>query len=442
MQPRRVWRLSRVSLMATPVPSPLTGVRCKDVELVLRALDELMQHAVQRLCNHIDAGETGLRGPSAKADGLRAERNWNAAMLNKLPVTCARLRSTARGDTRYAAVMFYDRTRLGAAGSGHFLEGLPPGLPLFSGNTAFHLANGDLNKLKLRDVVADRIKTVASLEVLPNKGDRLKSLVQEYTLSDVPAGLPGRVHVFIARMRAICQGLQRVKPQIHFAQCKNCECNRLFYRGASTEGPSMASAGSSASSAPTSPGGTSYWDLAGNGPVIGEAQNEFCTWSCYTQWQWQLEQALPNGTEAAMVADYQCRKTGRSRVPEALRLVGKRNERAGRHQRTIEKEQRRFPALGTAELKKQRTRRVRLLNVDLGLLYAASLMAESRGLSSNKVLAGASEGWRSRPQFYAKAVKEVGRLYDKHHRGGNVIANMLVHEPFLTKLKERSSRIF
>lgn len=408
------------------MPSPLSGTRCSDENLISDAFDAILLHSVQMMCDNIQ-------------DCVSAQlRNHNAAMLNKLPVTCARLRATARGDRRYSAVMFYERTRLGAANSGHFLEGLAPGLALFSGATPVELLDADLRKLKLRDVVSDRIKTVTNLESLKNNEDRFQKLVREYTLTDAAPGLPGRVHIFIARMRAICQGLQRVKPESHLKQCKNCECNRLFYHGASNEtsGPAPAPAPA------VDPERQTYWDLAAGGPEVADEQGEFCTWSCCMQWRWQLHQALPEGSDAVMVADYQCRKDGRSRVPEALRRCGKRNELAGRHLRTIQKEQRIFPSLAPDELKKQRRRRVRMLNVDLGLLYVASILADSKGLSTNKVLAGASEGWRSRPMFYARALKEVGKLYDRHHTGGNVVANMLIHEPFLTKLKEKASRIF
>ena len=96
---------------------------------------------------------------------------------------------------------------MGAAKSGHFLEALPPGLPLFSGHTEVELKDEDLRKLKLRDVVADRIRTVVNLENLENKNERLQGLIRDYTLPDVAPNLPGRVHVFISRMRAICQGL-------------------------------------------------------------------------------------------------------------------------------------------------------------------------------------------------------------------------------------------
>jgi len=341
--------------------------------------------------------------------------------------------------------MFYERTRLGAASSGHFLEGLCRGLPLFSGQTALTLPDADLNKLRLRDVVADRIRTVSSLELLSNDSTRLISLIGDYTLTDLPAGLPGRVHVFVSRMRGICQGLSRVKTADNFKQCKNCECNRKFYMGTAVESSSGVGGGAQQVLSKNQSGSIDpldeYWNIAAGMPEIKDQQREFCTYSCCLQWRWQLSNAMPNMSTDVMIADYQCRKEGRARVPEALRKCAKRNEAASRHLRCIQKEHRTFPAVSKVDLREQRARRVTMLNVDLGLMYTSSVLAESKSLSSRKVLPGASEGWRSRPMFYAKALKTVLAMYKKHHVGGNVVANMLVHEPFLVKLREKASKV-
>ena len=203
--------------------STLLGLRCSDDQLVLQGLYELLQHSVQVCCDHIDAAHGG---PGAAANA-RVFRQLNAALLNKAPLLCVRLRDTARTDERYAAVMYYERTRLGATNSGHFLEALPAGLTIFSGVTNLQLRDDDLAKLKLRDVINDRQKTINNLEALSSGSNNLKRLVSDYRLADAAAGLPGRVHVYISRQRAICQGLQRVKPVTHFKQCKNGECSRL-----------------------------------------------------------------------------------------------------------------------------------------------------------------------------------------------------------------------
>jgi len=415
---------------------PLLGERCNDQTLILDALGQVAECGVQTVCDAIETGECSL------SEKERKLRTWCAAMLNKLPVTCITLRDRMRADPRYVAVMFYERTRLGAASSGHFLEGLAGGLPLFSGPTALSLPDDDLQKLRLRDVVADRIRTVSSLELLTNDSVRLKQLIGEYTLTDLPPGLPGRVHVFVSRMRGICQGLWRIKPENNFKSCKNCECNRKFYMGTPVEASANAPSGvlSKQQSGSIDPV-DAYWDMAAGTPEIKDEQREFCTYSCCLQWRWQLKNAMPEMSPDVMIADYQCRKEGRQRVPEALRKCAKRNEAASRHLRIIEKERRTFPAIAKADLRVQRMRRVTMLNIDLGLVYTASVLAESKSLSSNKVLPGASEGWRSRPMFYAKALKTAMAMYKKHHVGGNVIANLLVHEPFLVKLKEKASKV-
>ena len=85
---------------------------------------------------------------------------------------------------------------------------------------------------------------------------------------------------------------------------------------------------------------------------------------------------------------------------------------------------------------------MRSLNIDLGVVFAAAVVAESQALSAGKVLPAASRGWRSRPRFYAAAVRRVAAIYDQHHRGEAIVNNVLGHWPFLTKLRERAGTIF
>jgi hypothetical protein len=401
-------------------------------ELVLDALETVIQHAVQMLCDYIDDGNV---------DASKANRNACVAMLNKLPITCNYTRAVAAGDVRYSAIMFYERTRLGAASSGHFLEGMAKGLSMFTGPTRVVLKDSDLEKLRLKDVVADRVKTVSNLENLKNDEHRLVSLVEDYALSDIASGIPGRVHVFLARMRAICQGVRRVKPVEQTKQCHNRECCRLFYCGSRNEVSAVEATAEDLFGECTLQQDDDYWILAAGGQQQLDRQSEFCTWACYKQWQSQIQQALPDSTEAFLVADYQTRHTGRPRVSEALRLICKRNEQASRHLRIIQKDRKVFPAVAPEELREHRQRRVRALNVDLGLVYAASLLAESKSLSTGKVLAGSAEGWRRRVLFYAKPLKDIGKIYDRVHTGGNVISNLYVSEAFLEKLRVKATRL-
>lgn len=419
-----------------------TPKRAVSLELALSAMEVALQHGVQMACDYIDKGnETFISLSAEKAMVKKGERNLNASMLNKLPVICKHLHGVASGDSRYSSVMFYERTRLGAASSGHFLEGLPAGLSMFAGQTNVALQDSDLIKLKLKDVVADRVKTVCNLEALHNNEPRLLSLIDDYKLADVASGTPGRVHVFLARMRAICQGMRRVKPHGHIKQCHNRECCRLFYCGARNEVSAVESTAEDLFGECKPKYESDYWVMCAGGQHHLDQQSNFCTHTCFKQWSTQVHQALPDSSEGFLVADYQVRKTGRARVGEALRLICKRNEQASRHLRVIQKERRVFPAVEAQELRQYRERRVRALNVDLGLVYVASVLAESKSLSDSRVLAGMNEGWRNRSMFYSRSIKEIGKLYDKHHIGGNVISNMHVMEPFLEKLKSKAARL-
>lgn len=391
------------------------------------ALELVIETSIQQLCDWINAGESNATIASF-------ERTYCAAMLNKLPLTCKALSEKATQDERFAALLFYERTRLGAPNSGHFLEGLAGGLPLFTGHVTIQLPDDDLRKLRLRDVIADRIRTVANLENLSNDSAKLAELTAANKINDLPPGLPGRVHIFVARMRAICQGLKRVKTNSDFAQCQNRECNRAFYIGQPLETWQEYSAHKKE---------MDYWELAAGASCIKCEQRSFCTWSCCEQWKWQLSSALPPVDRPTMEVDMECRKGGRARVSEALRLALKRNDSASRHMRYVAKGRRTFPAVSKGDIERERKRRVKMYNVDTGLLYAASLLADSATLSTGRILPGLSEGWRSRPMFYTRALREVGKLYAaKHVAKDSIICGTYMDEPFLHKLNNKKKGLF
>ena len=403
---------------------------------MLNVLDLVIESSIQQLCDWIDAG-----GSDATTH-VFLERTYCAAMLNKLPLTCNTLFQRVMQDDRFAALLFYERTRLGAPNSGHFLEGLAGGLPLFTGHTTIVLPDEDLRKLRLRDVIADRIRTVANLENMRNDSAKLVELVAANKINDLPPGLPGRVHIFVARMRAICQGLKRVKMNSDFAQCQNRECNRAFYIGQPLE-TTQASSNQNIDENGKDIQKSDYWELAAGAPCLKCEQRSFCTWSCCEQWKWQLSSALPSVCQETMEVDIGCRKEGRARVSEALRLAFKRNESASRHMRHIAKQHRTFPAVSKCDIERERNRRVKMYNIDTGLLYAASLLADAKTLSTGRILPGLSEGWRSRPMFYSRALREAGKLYaSKHSSKGSIICSTHTYERFLDALNSKKKALF
>tara|TARA_Y100000817_G_scaffold271347_1_gene229916 strand:- start:9461 stop:10747 length:1287 start_codon:yes stop_codon:yes gene_type:complete len=406
-------------------------------------LETVFDHLVVMLIELINVGERD----SSVAQLTTRHRACNA--LNHLIVTCTSMRDRALQHEALHPVLFYERVRLGCTSSGYFLEGCPAKLNMFSGSCTVHVPDEDIVRLRLRDVLGDRLATIAKVESMGQHSSKRSRVVSNHKIEDLPTAVPGVVCVFISRMRAICQGLQRVKPQNVFHQCDNCECNRLFYVGQPFE---VAQASSAA--APWSRGlyenewnsddePDDYWQLAqGDKQQTRTAYNRrFCSVICRYQWHAQIKNALPQTGDIVLAADDKCRRQGRSRVTEAFRLVMKRNEAAYRAMRQSAKVHHKYPAVHKVDLKRFVNRRVRMLNVDAGLLYAASIIAESAQLSNNKVLPGSRSGWRHNPIYYRRVMRIVSNEYEKCNHT-DVLSNPLLNPKFFKILKRRAPTLF
>lgn len=399
--------------------------------MALSALPLVLDVAIDRACEYVKRGEAALEPAES------AHRRSLLGLLQSLPICCGGLAAHVAADPRYVVLVAYERTRLGgAARSGYFLDGIGRGLSLFSGPTPVVLQPATLRHLTYREVLADRVNTIERLERLNAKD--LTLLEHEHHLDDLPARLPARLHIFVSRARAVAQGLERVKPAAQFKACANRRCGRRFFTCPYVGGDTSRAAPQRAAGAAE----PSYWALLSTTDKPEHPPRRFCTQGCYNEWCAQLRDAAPPDHIAFLEADRKCRTTGRARVAEALRHCVKRNEEAARRMRAIEKQRKRFPAIAREEVALQRRARIRLLNLDLGLVYAAAIIAESRTLSTGKVLPAAVENWRSRARFYAAAVRAVEQIYDRHHRNDAIVSNTLGHWPFLAKLRDRAPTIF
>ena len=390
----------------------------------------VLQTAIHLLCDFVESGNDVLDGHQ------RALRQRLVSMLNKLPFVCRPLIADATADVRFVHLMFYERVRMGAAGSGFFLEAVGRGLPLFTGSAPVVLPAAQMRAMTYSQVIQDRVSTIARLEGPGMRDARLASLVSQHWLHDVPPSLPGRVHVFISRARSLAQGLVAVKPCHRFAQCQNRSCNRRFYLSPlhgteydddeppENDGGDDANFAAAAPPAPPAPparrrggrrapappaagsGEPTYWRLTSSAPrcftfpppfALGAAPRNGC-------YSWPLR--------CLRTTSWSSRPTSAARgrdepVPEALRRVVKRNEQSAEDALHC-KGAAPLPAVGGSEVRAERDRRIRSLNIDLGVLYAASVVAESHA-GRGWVLPGASRGWRNRPRFYAAAVRASPR---------------------------------
>lgn len=349
-------------------------------------------------------------------------RNRIVAALNNFPILCKATRDVARADQRYAPLMFYERNRLGASDSKFFLEGLPHCISFFNppAKHAYSTASVD---------VAAIVKTLE------------KEDVTGLQLDDIPAAVPNKVHALLDRMRNGVQTMKNTKPPHFFKRCANMCCRRPMYVGPNHESTaSAASAASARSKKANVDECKEYWNaICARSGGLEEHPRKFCTWQCYDTYNSQLsmlQHCLE--TEDLHADDLMCRKESRARVSEAMRIASKRNEKFGRVLRERVSSVY-LPCLPThlffETMKKK-------LNVDLALLYASSVMAESRVLSDGRVLAGAHFGWRRKPMFYMKPIRKLVALYDKFHVGGNVISNLLIDEPYLRKVRQVAKDLF
>ena len=82
------------------------------------------------------------------------------------------------------------------------------------------------------------------------------------------------------------------------------------------------------------------------------------------------------------------------------------------------------------------------LNVDLGVLYAASIVAESSVLSRGKLLPGSQVYWRNDPSYYSRALGVVRGIYFKHRRKEGVVNSLLTTPRFLQIVGQKAARMF
>ena len=394
---------------------------------------QALEYAQSQLCEMVALGEVGL---GAEALGLRARF---FTLLHNLPVVCRSLLAKAREHEAFEYVLFYERVRMGVASPHFFLDSVPSTVQLLVGSSSEQYPTSVLKHWKRADVIADRIRTVRCLET--GAGPRRR--VVYAAAAGLSANVPFPARYLVERTSAIFQGLRAVKRADLFQNCCNCNCQRLMYMGEPVESwAGAALEGASCGDADEPLDSSSYWrDAMGEPDSPKPDTRRFCSQSCAKEHAVHLVRMMPD-FGLHMDADDSASRAGRARVSEAFRMVLKRNETAARSMRTMRTQQTFRSAVSPSELKRHRRRKIRALNIDLGLLYAASLIAESKSLSSGKLLPGQTMYWRDNPSFYAKALKAVDKVYEATRPGDSVISSMLTTPRFIERLAARAFKLF
>lgn len=433
-----------------------------------------IEHALQQLCEMIEEGKGAVYRVGAE------QRLCFVRIVNTLPVCSRALWDEARKHEGFEPLLYYERVRAGFVSQHYFLDGLPARVQLFAGPTSVGLPEDQVRKIKLRDVLADRARSVSKLEGMTAGSPRRAELIRSHHPSDLGDGVPGapdrrattplprpspahaRVHhflllvcartgpvrVFIARCRAVVRAVRRVKRAQLFVQCHNCNCNRLFYTGEAVEAWVAAVQGEMAcdpardSDVEEEHSSARYWSIAGGKlPSAVPPSRRFCSEMCKREHCAHLASMMPDAG-ICLDADDSAKRSGRARVGEAFCMALKRNENAARALRLAKSRPRQHLAVSQREAEEYRTQLITALNVDLGLLYASKLVAESATLSKGKVLPGSVMYWRDDPSYYAKPLAEMTKMYARAARKEGIVSSMLTTPRFLEVVAARVNRIF
>jgi len=77
----------------------------------------------------------------------------------------------------------------------------------------------------------------------------------------------------------------------------------------------------------------------------------------------------------------------------------------------------------------------------LGILYAASVVAESSTISRNLALPGYEAEWRTDQAFYSKAIDAVLKIYSRN-KNGSIVSNMLTSPKFMENIRSKAASLF
>lgn len=396
-------------------------------------LCRLVEFSINQLRAYVKEGDTGC----AKANALR---KCHFTILNNLPMTCQAILDEARSYTSFEYLLFYERVRHNQTSPHFFLDGVPAAVTLFAGATSVSLPLTDIQKLKFKDVIADRGTTVTKLEAMKLENPRKVELTTRHT-ADLVEEVPGPARFLVARTRAILQGLRSTKRAEAFEQCANINCNRLFYKGEASE--TWATAGVSHTDDDDEQlSSDQYWIDVGCSFIdtVPDARR-FCCRACRNQHASHMQQMMPIfGLE--LDADDYAKKNGRARVHESFKLCLKRNEVAARALRTMRSKSRPNIAVHPTEIEAKRQKYISAMNIDLGILYAASVISESRNLSDGKILPGQRLYWRDNSVYFAKALSMVIKAYNKMKRNEGIISSMSTMPKFLEHLQINAHKMF
>ena len=321
-----------------------------------------------------------------------------------------------------------------------FFDGVPFGITLFVGPAASDFKDEELRSKNFSRVLQERHNFVQAFEAMATDSSMRLRLTTRHN-AGLGDEVPGPARCLVDMTRSVCRGLKKVKAETCFHQCENCNCNRLFYKGKTSETWSTAATTQSYLDEDQNTS-DKYWSEISCSKIDEVPDSRrFCSRACRNQHSEHLRMMMPD-FGLHMDADDYAKKTDRPRVLESLKLCLKRNEIAARALRTMRSKGWPNLAVDADEIEAHRQKHITALNVDIGILYAASVIAESKTLSDGKILPGQHLYWRDNPWHYGKSIGAVVKTYKQTKREEGIIFSLLTMPKFVERLRANAHRMF
>lgn len=392
-------------------------------------------------------------------------RRTIATVLLKLEGTCRELRNLVRSDARLKYYRFFYHTLIAnCILPRRFLDGTF-GVELFAGD--YGAGPGDQARFAIlgpKDVLQDRVTSAQRLSQLSEQEVRRKAA--KYMAADLPDSVGVRVAAFVGRARFLVQSRMQNNPQWRIiCNLATCSCSMLCSNGAMPGGvaqanpvlndlfgePMTSSEEESDDDENTPPPHpvASYWSTLSPKPLTTLPRRVFCSLACSLAYEEELCVCVPvRISEAENFETYSSAngKLGLSRTLASTRAAFKRNDAASRSlreaMRTVKK--RSESTIPNALIARMHSNIIDVLNVDLGLLYAAAALAESPGCCNGRILPATAPDWREADvRKFHRAIERVKSIYVAHWREKDGLArDERFPPPWLRKVREEAPRLF
>ncbi len=272
---------------------------------------------------------------------------------------------------------------------------------------------------------------------------------QLYWVPDLPIDLPERVLAFVARMRKEHMYM-RHHPQYDrfFTTCQRKGCTRP----ALTVPPKP-----KMTTTPKARSGHEYWELCATGSATLNARRQprnmsFCCEGCFRVVDREFRANVDTlaDVESADFLPRSSRRDGAApgavtigpcsarRLYEAALLRNARLDRRIRKGLVTAPTPRHYPLTG-AEAETMRQQAIDAVNVDLGVLFAAAIVANNP-LNWRPASLPSTTDWRKRVNPYRNAVAKVRGLYKKYADSNSVCTNTGTR--WMRKVRKASQGLF